>query len=169
MKLVGLALIAAAGVFLGVMASQNLRRRALALEQMEKLIVRLSTQIKYTAAPVQELLPAAMKSGEYEALRFLGPLREGLAQESDFPRLWEAAVAGRGGDCGFTLQDKALLCEFGRGLGVSDLEGTQSHCGLYRDLFHKQAEAARQDVSSKGRLYITLGIAGGLGLALLLL
>ena len=171
MKLIGILLIAAVGIWLGISASLGLGKRVTALSQAEKLVTSLRSRIRYTAAPVQELLMEAQDSGEYPALRFLQYVCWSLktAAIPDVQKLWEDSLKKADGAPGLNRQDIELLTEFGRGLGTSDVEGQISHCELYQELLQKQMETARQDVSSKGRLYVTLGITGGLGLALLLL
>ena len=136
---------------------------------MEKLIVCIASEIRYTAAPVRELIFSASRAAEYRSLRFLEDMERALEAEGDFPRVWIRTVQREGGKCGFTAEDQALLQEFGKGLGTSDTEGQTAHCSLYGELFSRQAEDARREVANKGKLYIMLGLAGGLGLALLLL
>ena len=169
MKMLGLLLITRAGVWLGWSAAFGLKRRAAALDAMEKLIVRISSEIRYTAAPVREMLLTASRADEFHSLRFLGNVESAWKGEGDFPRAWEHAVDEEGSQCGFTAQDEALLREFGKGLGTSDTEGQTTHCQLYGELFARQAEEARREAANKGKLYMMLGLAGGLGLSLLLL
>lgn len=142
-----------------------------ALSQAEKLVSALKSRIRYTAAPVRELLEEAEKSGEYPSLHFLHTICQTLKKggETDVQKAWEEALKKTDEQMGLNGQDSELLIEFGRGLGTSDVEGQLAHCELYQHLLQKQGEGARQDRLSKGRLYVTLGIAGGAGLALLLL
>ena len=72
MKTAGLLLIVAAGLLLGLMAAGGLRRRVSTLGQLSRFMVRLADQIRYTAAPVEELLTAAESSGEFDGLSMLG-------------------------------------------------------------------------------------------------
>ena len=169
MKIVGLLLMTLAGVWLGLSGASGLNRRAAALDAMEKLIARIASQIRYTAAPVRELILSASRTAEFQMLRFLDSVDSAMEKEGEFPRLWIEAVTREGGKCDFTAGDEELLREFGKGLGVSDTEGQTAHCKLYGELFSRQAEAARRDAANKGKLYIMLGLAGGLGLSLLLL
>ena len=169
MKIVGLVLITLAGIWLGLSAASGLNRRAAALDAMEKLVARIASQIRYTAAPVGELMLSASRTAEFRPLRFLEAVGSAMETEGDFPRLWAEAVSREGGACRFATQDEELLREFGKGLGASDTEGQTAHCRLYGELFSRQAEAARREVANKGKLYIMLGLAGGLGLSLLLL
>ena len=144
MKTAGLLLIVAAGLLLGLMAAGGLRRRVSTLGQLSRFMVRLADQIRYTAAPVEELLTAAESSGEFDGLSMLGH------------------VCSR-------LRKGELLRGFGSQLGRTDVEGQIANCRQYGDLLEQRLTEAREAAAAKGRLYMTLGFAGGMALALLLL
>ena len=73
MKIVGLVLITLAGIWLGLSAASGLNRRAAALDAMEKLVARIASQIRYTAAPVGELMLSASRTAEFR--RWVPPWR----------------------------------------------------------------------------------------------
>lgn len=149
-------------------ASAALNRRAASFEQMERLIDYIETRIRYLALPVGELLAGAAESGDFEALTFLNAVRSALSRGGTPAEAWSAGLRQRGGEDGFTPADRALLMEFGRGLGLSDTEGQRLHCETYRRFMGERREAARREAGIKGRLYRTLGLAGGACAALLL-
>lgn len=168
MKWIGLLMIALAGVWLGISASMHLNRRTKTLGQIEKMIVRMDAQIRYTATPVWELAAGVAGCDEFSQLSFLRELgmRQG-GQQVDFPSAWSQCIGRHGKSADLTREDQELLIEFGKGLGTSDIEGQLNHCRLYQDLFVKQRALAEQEAAAKGKLYVTLGAAGGMGLALL--
>lgn len=49
------------------------------------------------------------------------------------------------------------------------MEGQLTNCRLYAEQLGERLEEARRDAATKSRLYVTLGVTGGIGLALLLL
>ena len=147
----------------------GLSQRADTLEQIQRLITRIATQIRYTAAPLRDILSPLAVEGEYKALLFLQDIQHELDHDKTLSSVWNQSVRNRQKVCGLNRADTELLVEFGNGLGKTDIEGQLSHCELYAELFSRQAENARQEVAAKGRLYTTLGIAGGLALALLLI
>lgn len=168
MKWIGLLMIALAGVWLGVSASMHLNRRTKTLGQVEKMIVRMDAQIRYTATPVWELVSKAAACDEFSQLSFLKEV--GVQQEAqrvDFSTAWGRCIERHGKGADLSREDQELLMEFGKGLGTSDIEGQLNHCRLYQDLFVKQRLLAEQEAAAKGKLYVTLGAAGGMGLALL--
>lgn len=108
-------------------------------------------------------------SGEFTGLRFLPQLLLTLQEGMDFPSAWRQALEEKGSECGLNGKDREILLGYGEGLGKTDVEGQMEHCRLYETLIGEQLEEARRDATVKGRLYVTLGTAGGLGMALLLL
>lgn len=132
----------------------------------------MSMQIRYTAAPIQEILAKAAEGGEFQSLPFLAEASRRMKSGERPDEALEGAVKEAnlsGEDCGFTEGDRELLFQFGRGLGKSDVDGQLSHCEAYRRLIGDRLTAARGEVASKGKLYITLGVSAGLAVALLLL
>lgn len=168
MKWIGLLLTALAGIGLGVYAALRLYRRAAWLEQAAGLVRFMAAQIRYTAAPVGELLDRAAGAAEFTRLTFLADCRQRLSRGDGFRTAWpeslrEQACAGgaNGGDC-------ELMQRFGEELGATDVEGQLASCRLYAERLGERLAAARRAAAEKGRLYVTLGAAGGLAAVLLL-
>lgn len=108
MKTAGLLLIVAAGLLLGLMAAGESRRRVSTLGQLSRFMVRLADQIRYTAAPVEELLTAAESSGEFDGLSMLGHVCSRLRKGERVLAAWEGAVEEDGRDAGLTKADREL-------------------------------------------------------------
>ena len=89
-----------------------------------------------------------------------------IASGASPPEAWATAV--RACRSSLDADDRALLTEFGAGLGATDLEGQLAHCELYRKRAAERREEARAAQRCKARLYPILGAAAGLGLILLL-
>lgn len=169
MRMVGLLLIVLTGLGMGLMAAGGLRRRAGSLEQLGRLMGRMADQIRYTAAPVEELLESAERSGEFRSLPVLSRACSGIRDGANIHDAWEQAVEDGGREAGLTQEDRELLLGFGAGLGTTDVEGQVANCGQYRELLDQRLLEARKDSENKGRLYLTLGFSIGMAAALLLL
>lgn len=169
MKTVGLLLLVAAGLLLGLMAAAGLRRRVTTLDQLSRFMVRLADQIRYTAAPVEELLETAESSGEFDSLPLLGHVCSRVRKGERVLTAWENAVEEDGKEAGLNRADRDLLHGFGSQFGRTDVEGQIANCRQYGDLLDQKLTEAREAAAAKGRLYMTLGFAGGMALALLLL
>lgn len=169
LKMVGLLLIVLTGVCAGLYSSTELSRRASSLERIGRLIEYIETQIRYTAAPVKEIIAKTASVEEFGALSFLQTACAGVQNGERPDTAWRGAVQSEGENCGFNATDRELLFDFGAELGKSDVEGQLSHCESFHRLFEDRLQSARSDVRIKGKLYVTLGVTAGLGVALLLL
>ena len=169
MKLIGLLMIVLAGIGVGLYASACLKRRAASFERLDSLIGYMETQIRYSAAPISEVIAQAAQGGEFDSLTFLVQASRLISRGQPPETALAIAVKKYGEESCLNKADRELLLQFGRGLGKSDLEGQLAHCASYRRLIADRLQTARGEAAAKGRLYLTLGIAGGLSLALLLL
>ena len=99
---------------------------------------------------LEELLPQTVKQDEDP--------RAGLL----------TAIDEHGGEWGLFADDCALLRGFADGIGRSDVDGELRHCGEYRKAIDDHLQQAREELRVKGRLFMTVGVCGGLLTALLL-
>ena len=76
-KIIGLLLLVAAGTFLGYRAAAGLSRRADSLDKAQRLLAHLASRMRYTAAPVDELLAQADYITQMVACRH--PYEKGVA------------------------------------------------------------------------------------------
>lgn len=167
LRLIGAALIFLAGSCTGIAASAALNRRVSAFEQMERLVVFVQTQIRYSAAPIWKIIRQAA-GGEFSRLSFLQDAAARMEQGEAAAKAWKNAIVAHRDDNVFTKEDFDLLIGYGSGLGSSDIAGQLLHCETYRELFRDRLQKARAEAQTKGKLYMTLGVAGGIGVALLL-
>ena len=167
MKWAGLLLIVLTGGAIGWRQALGLRQRTAALEELLRWIRQLAAVMRYTAAPLGELLADSSLREGYPALPFLAA----LAQQADggsFSEIWRRSIDSEQG-LAFTEEDRALLLRFGDQLGQTDIEGQLAHCALYVELLEERLAEAREAQRTKGHMYATLGVSGGLALAILLI
>lgn len=102
-------------------------------------------------------------------LALVNALRDEINDGTVFHTAWNKAVNSIDSTKGISSTDKAILCEFGRGLGTSDIEGQISHCELATISAKKQLQDAYTQKDTKTKLYKTLGTLAGIAAALLLI
>ena len=133
------------------------------LERIVRLLEWTTDYIRYTTAPLNEVLREAARVSEFERLLFLQQLPADLSRHTVCEAVTEKSNAMMLADA-----DVRLLCEIIEGWGMADLSGEIHRCRQYTARFEKQYRAACEDAERRGRLYITLGICGGSALALVL-
>lgn len=168
MKAAGVLCLLAACVAMGWRQTAALRRRVAVLEAAFRLAVWLTEQVRFSAAPLPELLTRAVDRPIYAPLELDSGLLRAVS-ERGFAAGWRAHVARLARSWGLTDEDTALLTAFGEGWGTTDTEGQVAHGCLFQRQLNRQKELAEQICREKSRVYTVLWSAGGLALILLLL
>ena len=89
--------------------------------------------------------------------------------ETGFADAWSVAVNRAAAGNGLSAEDIALLVEFGEDLGRTDMSGQTAHIRAYAELIDRNRKDAEQTALARAPIFRTVGIAGGVALALLLL
>lgn len=163
-KGIGLILVFVCCVGGGVYGSNRLHRRARFLETVEKWCAYTAAQIRYTAAPIRDIWQSAARRPEFESLVFLEGAQDTEWKEHIYRLLSVDACTWE-----LSSEDMALILEWIGGIGNSDLDGQLTHCVRYGERFAEQYRAAKEKAAGTGRLYISLGVLGGIAAVLLLL
>ena len=168
MKLAGIIGIMIGGLLTGMWAAGRLHRRATALETLLSLLSELARRLSYTAPPLREFFSESAAQPLYAGLSFLPMVLE-FWKERDFAAAFEAAVKSCGKRDGFSSEDIAALVRLGAKLGKSDA-GTQRLCVCEEiDRLEESRQSVRSEAARADRLYLPLGVSGGLALAVLLI
>lgn len=169
MKYLGILLIVATGIGLGLIYAGRLRRRADDLCRIERLLEALCDRLLYSAQPLTALwqgLAADAVLSDYPLVRETsGELYKGASFYTAFSRaVVTMADSGR-----LTPAAATLLTELGSALGRSGLEQQVQLIRHCVERLKGERQAADELASARGRVYPMLGLAGGVSLALLLL
>lgn len=159
-------MIILAGAAAGYVQSRKLSMRVSFLEQCVRLVSALETEIRYNAGSIGELMKKHIQDSPYHT--FLKGCVQSLQRGSPFEKAWSGCVEALPSEYGLLEEDRAALGEFGKGLGVSDIDGQIAHCKLYLGVFRDRLKDAKAEKEKKGKLYFMLGTFLGAGIALLL-
>ncbi len=158
MKTAGLLLIVAAGLLLGLMAAGGLRRRVSTLGQLSRFMVRLADQIRYTAAPVEELLTAAESSGEFDGLSMLGHVCSRLRKGERVLAAWEGAVEEDGRDAGLTKADRGAAPRLRQPARPNRRRGTDRQLPAIWESSRTEADRGKGSRSGQGASVYDAGL-----------
>ncbi len=156
-------MLIAAATLLGCMESYKLHLRVEALERFLTLITVIETEMRYYALPLRQIV-----TRHSDAFAFLCHCQVQLEAGKSFAQAWQAGIAASAKGKGLKQKDKALMEQFGTGLGDSDIEGQLAHCRTTQALLTVQIEQARAEKTKKSKLFSVLGLCGGAGVALLI-
>lgn len=168
-KGIGAVLIWLVGIGIGLLARQSLQRRCRVLMLTERLLQRMAVQIRFTAAPMDDVLRELADTDEFGRLPLLAEIVGRIPPNGDVRGAWQSALHDCGIEWGLSAEERALLCDFGDGLGTADIVGEVTRCEQYAERLHVCAKTAQQETARRGRLYTALGFCGGSAVALILL
>ena len=152
----------AAGFLAGYMESHKLTMRVEKLEAFLRLLCSSRDEIRYSSMPVESILK---RHGE--GISFFSGL-QGAGGSGNWKEMWQQAVTEHAAGEGFSRKDLDLLKGFGTGFGSSDTESQVAHFKLYETLTASAVSEARAERDRKSKLYLMLGIFGGMAAAILL-
>ncbi len=157
-KLLGAVLILLSGFLLGWSRARELQKRQESLLDLKQMIGAFRVGISFSAQPVAALISQNRDS------RFCR-----LAAESpEYLTAPKEALKKAGERLLKNKKDLALYSAFLEGLGSSDTQGQLEHLELYGNLIDANLLQAGENRDSKSKLYVCLGIFGGISLTLVL-
>lgn len=146
MKILGLSLLILAGGGIGCLRVAALRGRVQSLSAAVRFIDWWMREVRYTAAPREELLARAKRDETFCELLSLSDKRNH-----------------------FTGEDTVAFRRFVDGLGSTDLEGQLSHGSFYVKVFEEKVQEAERMAACRSRTELMMWTGGAAVLALLLL
>lgn len=154
----------------GFWMSGRYRQRIKTLEQLRQMIFLLKGQIIYANATLEEAFQAVGERTKGELAELF--LRAAKQMEgrpgNSFARIWQDAVEGIGADLPLDGTDRQSLAALGEHLGFLDREMQERNLLLYLEQLDMTMEELRSHREERCRLYSSLGIMGGMFLAILL-
>lgn len=162
-KLFGCLLLVAASFSAGCYTAKSLYRRRDFLKSFIVFLGALATNIRYNS---DDIFTAVSASAEGSGLNVFAADNK---QTVPFDSFWSNCVGAIPKSNSLSKDDVRLLYDFGAQLGVTDIEGQLKHIHLYTKLFEKQLSDAEDAVSSKAKLYRTLGFFAGSAAALIMI
>lgn len=164
-KIILLISIVVASTGLGVLLSKKYSNREKELKEMKSALNIFATKIKFTYEPIPNVfLEIANKIGGN-----IGKIFERASirmKEENAGKAWNNAFEDVPNN--LSKEDVTILTNLGRMLGQTDVEGQISEIEVVEQFLENQLENARQEKIKNEKMYRTLGIVGGLMIAVIL-
>ena len=145
--------------------SSNLSKRVNELETGILLLEKMQTYLRYGKIPTSELVRALASNENFTALTFLKECSQKIEQGDAFPDAWKSAV-GLWRDTRLNEKDKEILSGVSDILGSSDYESQVNSLGLTAALLEQNLKEALDAKNTTGKLYRSLGVLIGIGIAI---
>lgn len=170
MKMTGCILIVAGTSGYGIWMAGRYGEHLQTLEQLRQMILLLKGQILYANAPLMEAFDTVGRRTE----GVLSELFMGVAdrirdqQGEPFYQIWAEEIDGVEPDAALFKKDKQMLTAMGEHLGFMDRDMQERNILLYLEQLDLEIANLRDHKQERSRLYTSLGVMGGLFLAILL-
>ena len=152
--------------YVGYSKPSGIKRRVIALEELEGDIRRLDMLMEHRKLPIEQLI-AGLDSPLWEEVSRLMKSRD-----TSLFNAWMAALELMTEDGRLRCLnggDMAVLTDFGDALGVSDTSAQASNAALAIKRLKERREAAAMELLKKQRLFRSLGVLGGAAAALMVI
>ena len=156
LKLIGAALIVFSGAFMGIYSCKMLKQRREFLENVIAVTLAIKEQICFFKRSLSQIYEVLIKSG-FDS-EFVNALKNTDNPEEYLKNFY----------C-LTPKDKQLILELFSSLGMSDAKGEEERILVYIKLFEKQLAEADTDFFKKAKLYKSIGLWGGVSVAIFLI
>jgi stage III sporulation protein AB len=144
----------------------GLRTRVALLEETIRLYRYLRDRLKYLRPSVSALIDAAASSEEFKSLGFLAACDARMKAGEGFEDSWIISVEEQAKALGGPVAQ--VVAGLGQVLGASDLESQLAAIDYGMALLEARLAAAREHAAARVKLYDTLGVLAGLGVAVLI-
>ncbi len=170
LRLIGCALVTVSCSALGFWKARQWKEHRKLLEDLRRLIYLLRGEILYARSPLGEALErAGSKSGGPAAVWFCQVAKRLEQQEGQpFSRIWQQELDKQAGAMLLSPREQQELKEFGEHLGYLDVEMQERTIALYLEQLDMTIGFYRDHEQERTRMCASLGIMGGLFLAVIL-
>jgi Stage III sporulation protein AB (spore_III_AB). len=171
LKIVGIIIIIFSSTGLGVTFANDIKKRVEHMKILKKMVIMLDGEIKYANSPLAEAFSNMAKRIETPFSDFLNKISKELDAFTGvtFKNVWRKHIEQDLKQTKLTEKDKEQLKNLGENMGYLDREMQHNSILLYLEQLEKEIEEAVGELQKKTKVYHSLGIMGGLFLAVILL
>lgn len=165
-KIILLISIVVASTILGILFSKKYFNREKELKEMKSALNIFATKIKFTYEPIPNVFLEIANKIEGNVGQIFARASERMKEENAGDA-WANAFFDIPNN--LSKDDITILSNLGRMLGQTDVEGQISEIEVVVQFLDTQLESAKQEKIKNEKMYRTLGIVGGLTIAIILI
>lgn len=147
---------------MGISKASALSDQVIMLETVIRFYGYLHDRLKYMQPSVKSLIEQAANSQEFTELKFLAYCYEKMQEGIDFSESWNSAIYDQSV---FSDNITKIIQNISNTLGTSDLESQLAAISYDRSKLEQRLIEAREYAEKHKKLYQTMGVLSGLGLA----
>ena len=150
--------------YLGMEKSKSYERRVLELQKIKNGFNYFRSKIEFTYEPVKEILEGVSNSVYMEEENLFAKTKEYM-KNLNLNQAWNKAIDE---EINIDKEDKEILKMFGKLLGKTDKNGQISEIDLSLNFVEKQIQKAELEKFKNTKLFKSLGLLVGMGIAIIL-
>jgi stage III sporulation protein AB len=170
-KLLTSCIIISCCTWMGIQSANRYSQRIKEIRILQHSLSVLETEILHYLTILPEALERIAASTNGILGQFFHNVSEKLINRQDYTvsKAWRNTLEEIKSEISLHQEEIDLLIRFGDNLGISDKEGQHRYFELIQDQLKKQERSAEETRSKYERMYRSLGVLGGLALAIILL
>ncbi len=168
LKLLGAALLVAAGGVAGLLVAREYARRPAEIKSLLASIQMLETEMVYAATPLAEALERVAHASDRNTAGFFQKASRELISGRTAGEAWEMAVEWHYKINSLSPRDYSVLINLGKAIGISDREDQAKHLRLACKQLDLELARAEENAAKNTRMWSYLGFCGSLAAAILL-
>lgn len=153
---------------IGNLYSKKYVNRVSELEKIKNMLNVFKAKIKFTGLTIQEIFSQIYEDNQ-DNIGEIFKLANEYMNDTSSKEAWEKALEDSKNSNNLDVEDINVLKNLGKMLGNTDIEGQVSQIELTENLLNEKIVEAQEDKRKNTKLYKALGIATGLGIAIILL
>lgn len=161
MKYIVLFITSLISVLVGFLVSNRYKSRVYTLESIIDFITLLETRVEFSV-PITTIISEYI-SLHCDSLVFLQSVLREVDSGTDLHTAWKTALESE--KANFSKSDYKHLRDFGVTLGTSSCAGQLELYHYYKEIFKQNLSLAKNEYSSKGKVFPKLGVFAGLFIA----
>ena len=164
-----LLMLGSCGFALSICRERN--RRLQLLKEMREMFRLLQNEICYTALPLPEILKLVGEkvNAPFGKALLLTAEHMRLENGEEFQTVWEEEMKEMLKETSLTAQQKQLLINFPECMGMNESTGQANALNRYIEELELMIAVQREEEKSKNKVIMSLGIAAGLFMVIILL
>lgn len=170
LKVLGAALLVAAGGAAGLLVAREYARRPAELKSLLASIQMLETEMVYAATPLAEAMERVAQASDRNVAGFFRKAAQELRSMNGCTagEAWDKSLGWFYSVNSLTSRDVSILGSLGRAIGISDREDQAKHLRLACEQIKREILKADEESAKNTKMWSCLGFCGSMVAAIVL-
>ena len=170
-KIIGMVMVILSTTAYGIILGRDIKLRLKELKELKKIVFLLKGEIGFLHTPLLEALEnVSFRCDEPFKQMLLDFVRFGReSNRRPFVEIWDEGIGAGIGKTHLSKEEKQLLLNFGKELGLSDIKTQQNAMDSFLNELEMSINSLEKTVPNKVKLYNSMGIMLGIVIAIIMI